>query len=245
MFVAGHGTGRRSAPVASKMHTVFCMVTRAGSLAQQSAAVMTGGLRTAVELSTRTAATSLTGWLQSRDSSEPVYEWPLSASIANSVPGGDGMLSRGHPGGRAADGCYLTPRTSFEPVPPVSTRRTASGCSSATNPAKSPPRAASSQASTISRCRARSGCPRALHPGPAAGRGLPAAEPRPRSLGRRRCTGQPGSGAVRGGQRRPGITSTIDGRLTAVLAFTVADGLIVEIDILADSQRLAAFDFAR
>jgi hypothetical protein len=29
-----------------------------------------------------------------------------------------------------------------------------------------------------------------------------------------------------------------------VLAFTVADGLIVEIDILADQQRLAALDIA-
>ena len=43
----------------------------------------------------------------------------------------------------------------------------------------------------------------------------------------------------------PGITSTIDGRLTAVLAFTVADGLIVEIDILADPRRLAVLNFAR
>jgi RNA polymerase sigma factor (sigma-70 family) len=43
----------------------------------------------------------------------------------------------------------------------------------------------------------------------------------------------------------PGIVSTIDGRPTAVLAFTIADGLIVEIDILADLQRLAALDFAR
>lgn len=43
----------------------------------------------------------------------------------------------------------------------------------------------------------------------------------------------------------PGIVSTIDGRPTAVLAFTVADGLIVEIDILADPQRLAALGFAR
>lgn len=39
-----------------------------------------------------------------------------------------------------------------------------------------------------------------------------------------------------------GIVSTIDGWLSAVLAFTVADGLIVEIDILADPQRLAALD---
>jgi RNA polymerase sigma-70 factor (ECF subfamily) len=41
----------------------------------------------------------------------------------------------------------------------------------------------------------------------------------------------------------PGIISVINGRLTAVLAFTVADGLIVEIDILADPRRLAALDF--
>jgi RNA polymerase sigma factor (sigma-70 family) len=40
----------------------------------------------------------------------------------------------------------------------------------------------------------------------------------------------------------PGIVSTIDGRPAAVLAFTVVDGLIVEIDILADPQRLAALD---
>jgi RNA polymerase sigma factor (sigma-70 family) len=43
----------------------------------------------------------------------------------------------------------------------------------------------------------------------------------------------------------PGIVSTIDGRPAAVLAFTVADGLVVEIDILADRQRLAALDLAR
>ena len=43
----------------------------------------------------------------------------------------------------------------------------------------------------------------------------------------------------------PGIVSTTSGRLTAVLAFTIADGLIVEIDILADLQRLAALDVAR
>ncbi|GAA1202777.1 sigma-70 family RNA polymerase sigma factor [Pseudonocardia alaniniphila] len=42
----------------------------------------------------------------------------------------------------------------------------------------------------------------------------------------------------------PGIISVINGRLTGVLAFTVADGLIVEIDILADPQRLAALDLA-
>ena len=43
----------------------------------------------------------------------------------------------------------------------------------------------------------------------------------------------------------PGIVSTFAGRPTAVLAFTIADGLIVEIDILADPQRLAALDVAR
>jgi len=42
----------------------------------------------------------------------------------------------------------------------------------------------------------------------------------------------------------PGIVSTIDGRVAAVLAFTVADGLIVEIDILSDADRLAALDIA-
>jgi RNA polymerase sigma-70 factor (ECF subfamily) len=42
----------------------------------------------------------------------------------------------------------------------------------------------------------------------------------------------------------PGIISEIKGRLTGVLAFTVADGLIVEIDILADPQRLAALDIS-
>lgn len=38
----------------------------------------------------------------------------------------------------------------------------------------------------------------------------------------------------------PGIVSTIDGRPTAVLAFTVADTRIIEINILADPHRLAA-----
>jgi RNA polymerase sigma-70 factor (ECF subfamily) len=41
-----------------------------------------------------------------------------------------------------------------------------------------------------------------------------------------------------------GIVATIDGRLTAVLAFSVADDLIVEIDILTDPRRLAALDLA-
>ncbi|HEX3336581.1 MAG TPA: RNA polymerase sigma factor SigJ [Jatrophihabitans sp.] len=43
----------------------------------------------------------------------------------------------------------------------------------------------------------------------------------------------------------PGIVSTIDDRVTAVLAFTVADGLIIEVDILTDPQRLAALDLSR
>jgi RNA polymerase sigma-70 factor (ECF subfamily) len=42
----------------------------------------------------------------------------------------------------------------------------------------------------------------------------------------------------------PGIISVIDGRVTAVLAFTVSGGLIVEVDILADPRRLAALNFA-
>jgi RNA polymerase sigma-70 factor (ECF subfamily) len=40
----------------------------------------------------------------------------------------------------------------------------------------------------------------------------------------------------------PGIVATVDGRLSAVLAFTVVDGLIVEVDILADPDRLATLD---
>jgi RNA polymerase sigma-70 factor (ECF subfamily) len=42
----------------------------------------------------------------------------------------------------------------------------------------------------------------------------------------------------------PGIVSVVDGRVTAVLAFTVAEGLIVEVDILADPRRLAALGIA-
>jgi RNA polymerase sigma-70 factor (ECF subfamily) len=38
----------------------------------------------------------------------------------------------------------------------------------------------------------------------------------------------------------PGAVATVDGRPTAVFAVTMADGLIVEIDILADPERLAA-----
>jgi RNA polymerase sigma-70 factor (ECF subfamily) len=40
----------------------------------------------------------------------------------------------------------------------------------------------------------------------------------------------------------PGIVSTVDGRVTAVLAFTVAGDRIVEVDVLADPQRLAALN---
>jgi RNA polymerase sigma factor (sigma-70 family) len=40
----------------------------------------------------------------------------------------------------------------------------------------------------------------------------------------------------------PGIVARMDGRPTAVLAFTVADGLIVEVDILTDPRRLAALN---
>ena len=40
----------------------------------------------------------------------------------------------------------------------------------------------------------------------------------------------------------PGIVGTIDGRVVSVLAFTVANGLIVEVDILADPRRLAALN---
>jgi RNA polymerase sigma-70 factor (ECF subfamily) len=43
----------------------------------------------------------------------------------------------------------------------------------------------------------------------------------------------------------PGLVSVLHGRAMAVMAFTVADGLIVEIDILADPQRLATLDLQR
>ena len=42
-----------------------------------------------------------------------------------------------------------------------------------------------------------------------------------------------------------GIVASFGGSVSAVLAFTVADGLIVEVDILADPQRLAALDLQR
>ncbi|GAA4689133.1 RNA polymerase sigma factor SigJ [Pseudonocardia yuanmonensis] len=40
----------------------------------------------------------------------------------------------------------------------------------------------------------------------------------------------------------PGVLGTIDGRPVALLAFTVVDGRITEIDILADPDRLAGLD---
>ncbi|MBO0849466.1 MAG: sigma-70 family RNA polymerase sigma factor [Pseudonocardia sp.] len=43
----------------------------------------------------------------------------------------------------------------------------------------------------------------------------------------------------------PGIVSSVDDRAVAVLAFTITNGLITELDILADPQRLAALDIAR
>jgi RNA polymerase sigma-70 factor (ECF subfamily) len=43
----------------------------------------------------------------------------------------------------------------------------------------------------------------------------------------------------------PGIVGTVDGRLTSVLAFTIADGLITEVNILTDPRRLAALGLAR
>ena len=42
----------------------------------------------------------------------------------------------------------------------------------------------------------------------------------------------------------PGVVSSIDGVVVAVLAFAVADGLIVEVDILTDPVRLAALELA-
>jgi RNA polymerase sigma factor (sigma-70 family) len=43
----------------------------------------------------------------------------------------------------------------------------------------------------------------------------------------------------------PGILGTVDGHVTSVLAFTVANGLIVEVDILTDPQRIAALNLSR
>ncbi len=42
----------------------------------------------------------------------------------------------------------------------------------------------------------------------------------------------------------PGLVSTLDGRPFAVGGFTVANGKIVEIDILADPERLVQLDLA-
>jgi RNA polymerase sigma factor (sigma-70 family) len=43
----------------------------------------------------------------------------------------------------------------------------------------------------------------------------------------------------------PGIVGTVDGSVTSVLAFTVANGLIIQVDILTDPQRLAALNLSR
>ena len=42
----------------------------------------------------------------------------------------------------------------------------------------------------------------------------------------------------------PGIVGTLDGRVTSVLAFTVVNELIIEVDILTDPQRLAALNLS-
>ena len=42
----------------------------------------------------------------------------------------------------------------------------------------------------------------------------------------------------------PGIVGTVDDRVTSILAFTIADGLITEVDILTDPRRLAALDLS-
>ena len=42
----------------------------------------------------------------------------------------------------------------------------------------------------------------------------------------------------------PGIIGTVDGRVTSVLAFTLADGLIAQVDILTDPGRLAALNLS-
>ena len=42
----------------------------------------------------------------------------------------------------------------------------------------------------------------------------------------------------------PGIVGTVDGHVASVLAFTIANGLIIEVDILTDPQRLAALNLS-
>jgi RNA polymerase sigma factor (sigma-70 family) len=42
----------------------------------------------------------------------------------------------------------------------------------------------------------------------------------------------------------PGILGTVDGRVTSIVAFTVANGLIVEVDILTDRRRIATLNLA-
>lgn len=41
-----------------------------------------------------------------------------------------------------------------------------------------------------------------------------------------------------------GVLCVVEGRLVSVMAFAVSDGLIVAIDVIADPERLAAFDLA-
>ncbi|MFD0851496.1 hypothetical protein ACFQ07_04660, partial [Actinomadura adrarensis] len=41
-----------------------------------------------------------------------------------------------------------------------------------------------------------------------------------------------------------GLVSTIDGELFSIISFIVANGRIVEMDILSDPERLAAFDLS-
>lgn len=43
----------------------------------------------------------------------------------------------------------------------------------------------------------------------------------------------------------PGVITSVDDRLTGVLAFAISEGMIAEIDILVDQRRLASLDFPR
>lgn len=40
----------------------------------------------------------------------------------------------------------------------------------------------------------------------------------------------------------PGVVTVAEGRVVSVLGFTIVDGLVVELDILADPERLAGLD---
>jgi RNA polymerase sigma-70 factor (ECF subfamily) len=42
----------------------------------------------------------------------------------------------------------------------------------------------------------------------------------------------------------PGAVTVVDGEIMSVLAFTVVEDLIVEIDVLADPDRLAGIDLS-